>query len=88
MRVVIRFSLNGDSGSTLRNALKTILEDKGINWTGRTTATYEGDVAESAIREALSSFWKRVANFRPPTKLDHFWMYTDRRPPPIMDAPE
>jgi hypothetical protein len=42
MRVIVRFSLNMDRGSKLRNQLKAILEKYGIMWTGRKTGTYEG----------------------------------------------
>ncbi len=85
MRVVIRFSLNKDRNSELRNILKPILEGHGILWTGRTTGTYEGDAPETAIRNALRQFWNAVAIFPGRARVDHFWMYADRKPPP---APE
>lgn len=79
MRVVIRFSLNRDKRSELRNALKPILEAQGIMWTGRNTGTYEGDVDEAHIKRALSQFWTRLANNMTSAHLDHFWMYTDKK---------
>jgi hypothetical protein len=46
MRTIIRFSLNNDHGSRLRNSLYVVLHDIGLELTG--TATYEGDVDEMA----------------------------------------
>lgn len=79
MRVVIRFSLNRDKNSELRNALKPALENHGIMWTGKMTGTYEGDVAEIAIRNALRQFWTTVANYTGRGHVDHFWMYSDKK---------
>jgi hypothetical protein len=82
MRVIIRFSLNNDTGSKLRNVLKPILESKGIRWTGATTGTYEGTrVDELDLRDALRRFWNRVGNYMGPGRVDHFWMYVDSKPP-------
>jgi hypothetical protein len=78
MRVIIRFSLNRDRRSELRNVLKTVLENHGITWTGRMTGTYEGNVSETAIRDATRIFWNRVANFPGAAHVDHFWMYADK----------
>jgi hypothetical protein len=87
MRVVIRFSLNRDPRSALRNALKAVLEAQGIMWTGRSTATYEGNIPGASIRIALSRFW-RVVNSHSVRKarLDHFWMYSDRQPAPKAES--
>jgi hypothetical protein len=82
MRVIIRFSLNADRGSVLRNTLRGILEAQGILWTGRTTGTYEGNVSEQAIRRALSRFWRTVTQNQTGALIDHFWMYADRQPRP------
>lgn len=86
MRVIIRFSLNRDPGSALRNALKAVLESQDIIWTGRSTATYEGYVSEAKIRRALSLFWRTAANHPvATTKVDHFWMYADRQRRPTVE---
>lgn len=77
MRVIIRFSLNQDKNSVLRNALKPLLEAQGIMWTGGTTSTYEGNVLEKNVRRALSRFWRALANNATNAHLDHFWMYSD-----------
>ena len=81
MRVVIRFSLNKDHGSALRNTLLPILEQRGIAWTGKTTGTYEGYADESDIRLAMTAFWKAVEASEAGV-VDHFWMYVDRKPAP------
>jgi hypothetical protein len=55
MRVIIRFSLNNDRGSALRNALAEVLEGRGLVRQSN-TATYEGDLSEAAIRNAMRQF--------------------------------
>jgi hypothetical protein len=81
MRVIIRFSLNRDTNSKLRNDLKAILEKHGIVWSGAAghtkTATYEGEgISESDLQKAVLAFWKRVQALSS-AHIDHFWMYTD-----------
>ena len=75
MRTIIRFSLNYDRGSALRNALNPILTGIGLRLVS--TGTYDGNVAEADLRNALAQFWSRMANHRGRAELDHFWMYTD-----------
>lgn len=82
MRVILRFSLNRDTGSALRNALKDILEQHDIWWTGRMTATYEGNVPIGTVRNAMRAFWNCAAHHPGPGEVDHFWMYSDRKAPP------
>ena len=80
MRVIIRFSLNNDQGSALRNTLKPILESGGILWTGANTGTYEGeDIAESDLRNVLARFWSTLHGYMGNAHLDHFWMYVDKK---------
>lgn len=85
MQVVIRFSLNSDSGSRLRNSLFTILQNHGIMWTGRKTATYEGNVGEAVLRDAMRQFWNRAASYMGRAHIDHFWMYCDKTGEPDAD---
>lgn len=78
MRVIVRFSLNNDKGSGLRNRLKPILENHGIMWTGANTGTYEGNVGEADLRDAMRLFWNSMNSYQGIATLDHFWMYADR----------
>ncbi len=78
MRVIVRFSLNNDRQSRLRNRLKPILEQHGIAWSGTNTGTYEGDIQESDLRDAMRAFWNSMNSYRGLATLDHFWMYADR----------
>lgn len=78
MRTIIRFSLNEDRGSRLRNQLTPILEDAGLNRIS--TGTYDGDVREADLRRVLSEFWRTMDRYRGRAHLDHFWMYADDPP--------
>ncbi len=81
MRVIIRFSLDKDKGSKLRNKLQGILKQSGIKWRGQVTGTYENlDISAIDLASALGDFWAEVNQMPPPTHLDHFWMYTDNPP--------
>jgi hypothetical protein len=80
MRVIIRFSLNNDQGSALRNILFPVLENGGIMWTGANTGTYEGDdIDEADLRNVLALFWNTLAGYMGNAHLDHFWMYVDKK---------
>ena len=84
MRVIIRFSLNRDKNSKMRNDLKAILQDHGIMWTGggglAKTATYEGTgLSEKRVQSAVLRFWGRVQSLGS-AHIDHFWMYADVEP--------
>lgn len=76
MRTIIRFSLNDDRGSRLRNILNPILENAGMQRVS--TGSYNGDLTEADLRGMLARFWNAMANFRSRAHLDHFWMYTDQ----------
>jgi hypothetical protein len=75
---IIRFSLNDDARSRLRNQLAPILE--GIGLRRISTGTYDGDIREADLRLALSQFWQKMAAYTGRAHLDHFWMYTDNPP--------
>ena len=59
MQVIIRFSLNGDYASKLRNTLKAALEAGGFKWDPSTTGTYRHDNINSVtLSKTLSVFWQ------------------------------
>jgi len=78
MRVIVRFSLDGDHGN-LTSALATILKRGGLPKKKR-TGTYEGseDVSISSLKSTLDDFWDKIEG-QTEAKLDHFWMYVDKR---------
>jgi len=86
MRVIIRFSLNGSNRrqTQLRQLIRNRLENQGIHWTGKTTSTYEGDVAETQIRNAVRDVWTAAATFPGNAHIDHFWMYADHGAPNLV----
>jgi hypothetical protein len=84
VRVIIRFSLNNDRGSALRNALAEVLEGGGLVRQSN-TATYEGDLSEAEIRNAMRRFWNIASGFAS-AHVDHFWMYADAQPAANDDA--
>ncbi len=78
MRTIVRFSVDNESNSALRNKLTNVLVRAGFD-RGKNTATYEHiHIDQLALAKVLHEFWKR-ANSHPGTgRLDHFWMYSDR----------
>ena len=78
MRTIVKFSLNNDSNSALRNRLTSILQTIGLRRTG--TGTYEGHVQEAELKSALGEFWGATAGHRGNAQLDHFWMLVDDPP--------
>lgn len=80
MRVIVRFSLNKDKGSALRNKLAKILKDAGFVQAAK-TGTYDNPNTTAAdLSATLTAFWNKIgthsAKGTKPT-LDHFWMYCD-----------
>jgi hypothetical protein len=85
MRTIIRFSLDRNKGSKLRNKLKGILKRYGIKWQGDVTGTYEHhNISAIDLAAALGDFWAEVNQMPRPTHLDHFWLYTDNPPKPVI----
>ncbi len=82
MRAIIRFSLNADKSSTLRNQLRDILvENSGFTKHGSQTATYENtDISESDFSAAMCAFWEQAANPPNGVTIDHVWAYCDNPP--------
>jgi hypothetical protein len=78
-RVIVRFSLNNDAGSRVRNAVAPLLEQAGIENTA--TGTWEAEAATPAdVARQLGAVMAMFANVAPPTALDHAWIYVDRVP--------
>ncbi|GGO35769.1 hypothetical protein GCM10010991_28580 [Gemmobacter aquaticus] len=78
MQAIIRFSLNNDVGSPLRNRLEGILVAAGFA-RGQNTATYRHEHIEPPqMSTTLRDFWAAVAAHQAGGRVDHFWMYTDR----------
>jgi hypothetical protein len=78
MRVIIRFSLDDDKNSKLRSKLNAVLRKYGITLRLR-TGTYEGiDIGTVEIEQAMIEFWSKAQTLYP-AKIDHFWMYADKK---------
>ena len=83
VRIIIRFSLDGDHGSPLRNKLVAILKSNNMKLVRR-TGSYEPDprkkpVAAHELAQCLAEFWECIRDYPGPGKLDHFWMYADKQ---------
>jgi hypothetical protein len=90
MRLIIRFSLNNDTNSIVRNAVNSalspfmVLKHRIPGTHGSTTGTWEGanlsiqDVA-GAI-DAMMNIFEYPANVNagPHFAVDHIWIYTDK----------
>ena len=84
-RVIVRFSLNNDFGSALRNTVAQILAAQGISRTATGTwesaATNELGAANclASVLSALANASNSAAYGGPPGPLlDHLWIYIDQ----------
>jgi hypothetical protein len=78
MRVIIRFSVDGEQDGALRNKLKGKLENSGFRLLTH-TATYQNvRIAETDLATALRLFWRTAATHPGPGSIDHFWLYSDK----------
>lgn len=81
MRAIIRFSVDGEQNSALRNKLAAALENGGFVLNPRVTATYENDdIEEHALGSVMLDFWHEANNPPNNARLDHVWMYADNPP--------
>ncbi len=82
MRTIVRFSVDRENNSALRNKLAGVLRRAGFT-KARNTGTYEhGQIGEAGVCTVLGTFWNAADNHPGPGRIDHFWMYSDRRPVP------
>lgn len=76
MRVIIRFSLNNDVQSALRNLLVNILGSAGF--TLSKTGTHECTcITEAQLNTVLCDFWAQAVNPPNNAQIDHVWIYAD-----------
>ncbi|MHB1021499.1 MAG: hypothetical protein ACYC46_10325 [Acidobacteriaceae bacterium] len=78
MRTIIRFSVDGEKDSRLRNKLKEVLVNSKLTDTHK-TATYEGKTTVKKLAACLQRFWQTVDQHQGSGKIDHFWMYCDKK---------
>lgn len=92
-RVVIRFSFNGEpaAGSAMRNELKRVLAECGIENTPWSTGTWESPASSKQdVAIKVGEVLDKLAN---PSKiagargrsfdLDHLWIYIDQAKPGV-----
>jgi hypothetical protein len=79
-RVIVRFSLNYDQSSVVRNHIARILEDSGIENTA--TGTWESPgLPEMQAAETLANVMTELAKapmLNSGAHLDHLWIYVHR----------
>lgn len=81
MRSIIRFSVDGESNSALRNKLAKVLTDAGYVLNKHVTATYEtANISEADLALTMSEFWATAISAPSGVKVDHVWMYADNPP--------
>jgi len=78
VRVIIRFSVDNEPNSVLRNKLSGYLTRAGFVRNAN-TATYENQhIGKADIATVLGKFWRGASSHTGPGRVDHFWMYSDR----------
>ena len=78
MQVIVRFSIDGEKNSALRNKLAKVLEGAGFNRSANTATYRHTHIEPAGLQAALNDFWHAAATHKGNGKVDHFWMYTDR----------
>ena len=78
MRTIIRFSIDNENNSVLRNNLANRLTQADFQRNDN-TATYEHqNVTKAELAALLNDFWTRTHQHQGPGRVDHFWMNSDR----------
>lgn len=78
MRAILRWSLDGDKKSALRNKLMPILTQNGFAYLPNTATLEAPHIDASDLANVLQAFWSVADAHRGPARVDHFWLYTDR----------
>lgn len=79
VEVIIRFSIDNERNSALRNKLNTKLEGHGFSKLQSRTATYlNSSISDLDLSNAMSDFWSEVHGHKGTGTIDHFWMYADQ----------
>jgi len=81
VRAIIRFSVDNEKNSALRNQLAAVLTRHGFSLNPHVTATWENaSIDEPKLATAMLEFW--TAAQHPPNGafIDHVWMYADNPP--------
>jgi hypothetical protein len=81
-RVIVRFSLNSDTSSSLRNQVTSLLEQFGVQKHGEKTSTWESESmlptdCSLCIAEVLSAIALKTEDPQWSVILDHVWIYID-----------
>jgi hypothetical protein len=85
-RVIVRFSLDYDKNSAVRNAVAPLLEAAGIRrtktgtWESRVTHCTPAHASKQmrAVLRILENPQAKVGGAGPHALLDHLWVYIDR----------
>lgn len=76
-RVILRFSLDGDSSSKVRNSLTSKLSSLGLSQSG--TGKWESEELPTVAAAGLMQQIASVLNEMPQgVAIDHIWLYLDR----------
>jgi len=79
MSLIIRFSLDGADGNQTKRVGKLLGAQQLATRAG--TALYKGIVKKTdypQLADNLAAFWEHLS-LRDAPKLDHFWMYVERK---------
>jgi hypothetical protein len=78
VRAILRFSVDNEQNSALRNRLSNRLVQAGFVRNAN-TATYEAThISAANLAAVLQAFWNDAHGHAGPGRIDHFWMYSDR----------
>jgi hypothetical protein len=88
VRAIIRFSIDNEPNGALRNKLLGKLRTAGFRLQAQ-TATYEHvNIDDPGLSKVLSNFWNTADLHHNqqghPGRVDHFWMYCDRKRPMVI----
>ena len=78
MRVIIRFSVDHESNSALRNKLNGVLTGEGFTKRSNTATYQHRNLQTLDVSRVLRKFWNKAHQHSGPGQVDHFWMYSDR----------
>jgi len=83
-RLIIRFSLNSDVGSKVRNFIKGWMDNQGVmntatgTWESPAISLTAASIAVQKLMETVAAPLENVPTADSSVELDHLWVYLDK----------
>lgn len=81
MRAIVRFSVDGENDTPLRNQLRAVFMSAGFVLNQNVTGTYEHPmISGHQLAQTMLHFWQMAMHAPNAAHIEHIWIYCDNPP--------